>query len=115
MTATKLILATSAIMLMAAALAVEPKSTEDVTDASVATLKASLGNPITLEVDEVRVTDDGVACIEYRLGNPKDARSRGHAVVDDDEILKASVDAERFEAAWTEHCLGPRGGMSSPQ
>ena len=111
MSVTKLILATSAILVVAAALAVEPApSASDTTATSVAALKANLGNPKGLEIDEVRVTDDGVACIEYHV-----SKSRGHAVVKDDEVLKSPSDAERFDEVWNKHCLGPRGGMTSPQ
>lgn len=111
MSVTKLVIATSAILVVAAALAVEPSpSDSDTTTASVATLKAHLGNPKGLEIDEVRVTDDGIACIEYHV-----SKTRGHAVVEGDDVLKSPSDAERFDEAWNEHCLGPRGGMTSPQ
>jgi hypothetical protein len=107
----KLVIATSAILVVAAALAVEPApSASDTTSASVAALKSNLGNPKGLQIDEVRVTDDGVACIEYHV-----SKTRGHAVVQDEEVLKSPSDAERFDEAWNEHCLGPRGGMTSPQ
>jgi hypothetical protein len=64
MSTTKLIFATSAILLMAAAIAVErkPREASDVTAASVAALEADLGKPTDLVIDEVRVTDEGVAC-----------------------------------------------------
>jgi hypothetical protein len=111
MSATKLIIATSAILVVAAAFAVEPApSASDITVTSVAALKANLGSPKGLEIDEVRVTDDDIACIEYHV-----KKSRGHAVVNGDEVLKSPSDAERFDEAWNEHCLGPRGGMTSPQ
>ncbi|HEU4780504.1 MAG TPA: hypothetical protein VFS58_11535, partial [Steroidobacteraceae bacterium] len=112
MSTTKLVIAASAILLMAAAFAVEhePGNASDTTSASVAALKANLGNPAGLVIDEVRVTDNGVACIEYRV-----SKSRGHAVVQSNEVLKSSSDSERFDKAWNEHCLGPRGGMTSSQ
>lgn len=111
MSLTKLVIATSAILVVAAALAVEPApSDSDITVNSVAALKANLDNPKGLEIDEVRVTDDGIACIEYHV-----SKDRGHAVVKGDEVLKSPSDAERFDEAWNKHCLGPRGGMTSPQ
>ncbi len=79
----------------------------DATAAAVAALKANLGSDAGLEIDEVRVTDAGVACIEYRV-----SESRGHAVVQNNEVLKSSSDADRFEKAWNQHCLGPRGGTA---
>jgi hypothetical protein len=79
----------------------------DATSNAVAALKANLGSNVSLEVDEVRVTEAGVACIEYRVSG-----SRGHAVVQGNEVLKSSSDAERFEKAWNQHCLGPRGGTT---
>ena len=116
MSTTKLFIATSAILLMAAALAAndEPRGA-DATIASVAALKSNLGNPEGLEVEEVRVTGSGVACIDYRMKNNQGVKSLGHAVVQRDEVLKSSSDYERFEKAWNEHCLGPRGGMTSEQ
>jgi len=81
----------------------------DATSAAVAKLKANLGDKAGgLEVEEVRVTDAAVACIEYRVSG-----SRGHAVVQGNEVLKSSSDSDRFEKAWNEHCLGPRGGTTS--
>lgn len=117
MSRTKLIIATSTILAVAAAFATDrkPRDASDMTAASVAALEANLGNPEGLEVDEVRVTDDGVACIEYRLKNAEDDMSRGHAVVQGEEVLKSSSDAGRFDKAWSKHCLGPRGGMNSSQ
>ena len=79
----------------------------DATSKAVAALKANLGSGVSIEVDEVRVTESGVACIDYR-----NDRNRDHAVVRGDEVLKASSDEKRFEEAWTQHCLGPRGGMN---
>lgn len=109
MSATKLVIATSAILLMAAAISASdgPREGADVTATSVAALKANLGNPAGLAVDQVRVTDAGVACIEYRVSNEQGGKSRGHAVIQGKELLKSSSD--RFEATWNEHCLGPRG------
>ena len=98
----KLIIAASVASLpLAGALAA------DATSNAVSALKANLGSNVSLEVDEVRVTQAGVACIEYRVSG-----SRGHAVVQDNEVLKSSSDAERFEKAWNQHCLGPRGGTT---
>ena len=81
----------------------------DATSNAVAALKANLGDKAGgLEVEEVRATDAGVVCIEYRVSG-----SRGHAVVQGNEVLKSSSDAARFEKAWNQHCLGPRGGTTS--
>jgi len=117
MSVTKLVTAASAILLMAAALAAsdEPREGRDATSASVAALKANLGNPAGLQVDEVRVTDAGVACLDYRVSNDHGGTSLGHAVVQKDEVLKSSSGDPRFEKAWNEHCLGPRGGMTSEE
>jgi hypothetical protein len=107
---TVLIASTAALLPMAAALAADREAGDgsDATAASVAALKANLGNPAGLEVDEVRVTAAGIACIDYRV-----SKTPGHAVVQGNEVLKSSSDAERFEKKWNEHCLGPRGGMPS--
>jgi len=117
MSTTKLVISTSAILLMAAALAANdgPREGSDATTESVATLKRNLGNPAGLEVDEVRVTEGGVACIDYRLKGGQGSKSLGHAVVQGDEVLKSSSGDKRFEEAWNEHCLGPRGGMTGEE
>ena len=82
----------------------------DATSAAVAALKANLGSDAGLEIDEVRVTDAGVTCIDYRVGE-----SRAHAVLKGNEVLKSSSDSDRFEKAWNEHCLGPRGGITNDE
>ena len=109
-----LIASTVSLLPIAGAFAVDRDSRDgtEVTASSVAALKASLGNSAGLEVDEVRVTDDGVACIDYRVRNAQGAKTPGHAVVQGKEVLKSPSGDERFEKAWTEHCLGPRGGMT---
>ena len=105
----KLLIAASLTLLpVTGALAADDKAKgADATDAAVDALKANLGSNANLEVQEVRVTEAGVACIEYRVSG-----SRGHAIVQNNEVLKSSSDAARFEKAWNEHCLGPRGGMT---
>ena len=109
----KLVVATSAILLMGALAAHDESSKgQDATAASVASLRASLGNPAGLEIDEVRVTDAGVACIDYHTSG-LGAKSVGHAVVQGKGVLKSSTRDARFEKAWNEHCLGPRGGVTS--
>jgi hypothetical protein len=90
------------------ALAITNALGADATAQAVAALKANLGSGVDIEVDEVRVTEAGVACIDYHVGNNRD-----HAVVRGDEVLKGSSDEKRFDEAWTQHCLGPRGGMTS--
>lgn len=111
----KFTVASSAILLMAGALAMDGEpSSSDSTITAVAALKANLISSAGLEVDEVRITDGGVACIDYRLDTQRD-QSLGHAVVQREEVIKSSSDYERFEKAWNEHCLGPRGGMNSDE
>jgi len=109
-----LIVATVALLPMTGALAADQTAGEgsEITAASVAALKANLGDPASLQVDEVRVTEAGVACIKYRLRNAQGGEIRGHAVVQGNEVLKSSADVEHFEKVWNEHCLGPRGGLS---
>jgi len=107
MTTRKLLIATCVVLLpVTGALAA------DATSAAVNALKANLGNPAGLEVDEVRVTQAGVACIDYRTRDGQGTKSPGHAVVQGDEVLKSSSDDKRFEEMWNAHCLGPRGGMT---
>lgn len=110
-----MIVALVVLLLEAGAIAAggEPNEGADATAASVAALKKNLGDPAGVEIDEVRVTGDGVACIEYRVG--QGAKGRGHAVVQGDEVLKSSASYARFEKAWNEHCLGPRGGMTGDE
>lgn len=117
MSTTKLIIATSAILAMAAALAASPEARDgsDATSASVAALKSNLGNAAGLEVDEVRVTEAGIACIDYHVSSDQGGKSMGHAVVQGDEVLRSSSGGKRFEMAWNEHCLGPRGGITSAE
>ena len=112
MSKTKLLISTSAILAVAAALAASPEGSDNsnATSVAIAALKSNLGNPPGLTVDEVRVTDDGVACIDYRLSDGE-GKVPGHAVVQHDEVLKSSA-GDRFQKAWDEHCLGPRGGMT---
>lgn len=108
MDAKKLLLASSiALLPMAGVYAA------DATSAAVAALKQNLGNTAGLEVDEVRVTQAGVACIDYRVNDGQGSKSPGHAVVQGDEVLKSSSEYKRFEKVWNEHCLGPRGGITS--
>jgi len=105
-----LIAASITILPLAGSLAAEGKTHagSDATTAAVEALKANLGDKTGgLEIEEVRVTDADVACIDYRVSG-----SRGHAVVQGNEVLKSSSDADRFEKAWNEHCLGPRGGTA---
>ena len=109
MTSSKQLIASCAALLAMAGML----AAEDATSAAVAALKANLGDPANLEVDEVRVTNIGVACIDYRLGDAAGGKNRGHAVVQGEEVLKSSEGSERFETAWSEHCLGPRGGITS--
>ena len=86
------------------------------TDASIAALASSLGDAHGLEIDEVRITGDGIACIEYRLPDANGKLVRGHAVVKGKDVLRSPSDsADEFEKAWSEHCLGPRGGVTGGQ
>src|SRR5687768_2333988 len=113
--ARKLLLASSLALLPLSGLLAadrEQGKSADATSSSIAALKKDLGNPASLEVDEVRVTRDGVTCIDYRIGDGQGGKSLGHAVVQNGEVLKSSSKDERFEKEWNEHCLGPRGGIS---
>jgi hypothetical protein len=109
-----LIVSSLALLAFASALAAEGAANagSDPTTAAVAALEATLGKGAGLEVDEVRVTDTGVACIDYRASDGTGRKSPDHAVVQGKEVLKGSSGDERFETAWSEHCLGPRGGMT---
>jgi hypothetical protein len=82
----------------------------DATAKAVAALRENLGSGVDLAVDEVRLTDAGIACINFHVGSDQ---NRDHAVVHGDEVLKGSTDEKRFDDAWSEHCLGPRGGVTS--
>ena len=113
-TKTLLIAASVVLLPVGGALAADQEGS-DATAASVAALKANLKNSAGLTVDEVRVTEAGVACINYRVNNDQGGKSRGHAVVQGDEVLKSSTGYKRFEKAWNEHCLGPRGGTTPSQ
>jgi len=103
------------LIVSAALLPMAAHAVPDATSEAVATLKAKLGTAAGLEVDEVRLTDAGVACINYRVNDGQGGKSRDHAVVQGDDVLKGSSDADRFEKAWSEHCLGPRGGTTAEQ
>jgi hypothetical protein len=111
-TKTLLIAASVTLLPVTGALAADQEGS-DATAASVAALKANLRNTGGLQIDEVRLTEAGVACINYRVNNDQGGKSRGHAVVQGDEVLKSSTGFKQFEKAWNEHCLGPRGGNTS--
>ena len=86
----------------------------ELTDQAVAALEARLGKS-EVKVDEVRVTDDGVACIDFRENGSANGRA-GHAVYQGEKLLvSTSADQEGFERAWSEKCLGPRGGAPTGQ
>lgn len=86
----------------------------EVTSKAIAKLEARLGES-EIEVDEVRVTDAGIACIDYHSTSP--GNRQAHAVLQGEELLiSTSADhKKRFEKAWSEHCLGPRGGATPNQ
>ena len=112
----KLLIACSATLLpMTAALADDPPtaSGSDETAAAVATLKEKLGSPSGMEVDNVRVTDSGVACINYRLRDSQGSMNKQHAVVKGDDVERSTFGNKKFERAWNDNCLGPRGGTTS--
>jgi hypothetical protein len=112
----KLLIACSATLLpMTAALAQDASSTNgsDETAAAVATLKQKLGSPSGMEVDNVRVTDSGVACINYRLRDSQGSMVKQHAVVKGDDVERSTFANKKFEKAWNDNCLGPRGGTTS--
>jgi hypothetical protein len=110
----KLAVLVAAIVALAAAAAL---ASGDATDAPIRALEASLGDTKP-EIDEVRITNDGVACIAYRTAGGDGRQDRGHAVVQGSEVLRSpapDADAQKFEAAWSRHCLGPHGGMTIDQ
>ena len=112
----KLLIACSATLLpMTAALAADtpPATSSDETAAAVATLKQKLGSPSGMEVDNVRVTDAGVACINYRLRDSQGSMTKQHAVVKGDDVERSTFGNKKFEKAWNDNCLGPRGGTTS--
>jgi hypothetical protein len=85
----------------------------ELTDRAVAALEARLGKS-EVKVDEVRVTEKGVACIDFRANGSANGRA-GHAVYQAEKLLiSTSSDQDGFEKAWSEHCLGPRGGATPP-
>jgi hypothetical protein len=88
------------------------REASDRTDAAVAALKGSFEKTTRIEVEEVRVTEDGVVCIDYHMLDDPNGIGRAHAVVQGDEVLRSTTASPRFEEAWTDHCLGPRGGMT---
>ena len=110
----KLFVASSVAMVPLIGSTADPGAREgsDRTAAAVAALKGSLGDAANIEVDEVRVTEDGVACIDYRVSDNKGGTGRAHAVIRGDEVLRSDSGNQRFEKAWSDHCLGPRGGMT---
>ena len=114
----KLLIACSVMLLpMTAALAENPSpaNSSDETAAAVATLKEKVGTRSDLEVDDVRVTDSGVACINFRMRDSQGAMSKQHAVVKGDDVERSTFGNKRFEKAWNDNCLGPRGGTTSAQ
>ena len=113
----KLLIACSATLLpMTAALAEDPApATSSDETAAVATLKQKLGSPAGMEVDNVRVTDSGVACINYRLRDSQGSMTKQHAVVKGDDVERSTFGNKKFEKAWNDNCLGPRGGTTSAQ
>jgi hypothetical protein len=114
----KLLIASAAALLpMTAVLAAEPptSASSDPTANAVATLKDKIGKRAGVEVDEVRVTDSGTACIKYRVRDNVGGTSREHAVVRGDEVERSTLGNKQFEKAWSDNCLGPRGGMTPAQ
>jgi hypothetical protein len=110
----KLLIASCVALLpMAGALAGYGSKDTDASAASVAALKQSLPSTAGFKVDQVRVTDSGVTCIDYRVSNDQGGESRAHAVVQGDEVLRSTMGNKKFEKAWGDHCLGPRGGMTN--
>jgi len=81
---------------------------------AVAKLEAKLGES-EIQVDQVRVTDDGIACIDFH-GTGSTGGKKGHAVVQGEQLLiSTNSDKNGFEKAWSQHCLGPRGGATPAQ
>ncbi|HVQ13996.1 MAG TPA: hypothetical protein VMS40_10405 [Vicinamibacterales bacterium] len=74
--------------------------------ASVAALKARIGDRRNLEFDAVRVTDTGAACIQYRARDGLGGMSRAQAVVLGGEVAQSDRRDGRFEKEWNRQCLG---------
>ena len=84
----------------------EARARHNVAYASVAALKASIGNRRNLEFDAVRITDAGAACIQYRARDGLGGMSRAQAVVLGGEVAQSGRRDGRFEKEWNRQCLG---------
>jgi hypothetical protein len=103
------------IVLCGMAAARDEGPANEVTAKAIAKLEAKLGKS-EFEVDEVRVTEKGVACVDYHgVGNS--SGKQAHAVLVGEELLISTSgdQPKKFEKAWSDHCLGPRGGATPNQ
>ena len=75
---------------------------------AVEKLKASLTNTNGFEVVDVREGGDGTSCITYEVSNDKNGRSRSHAVVQGDKVLRETTGNTRFAKAWNNHCVASK-------
>jgi hypothetical protein len=82
--------------------------TDSTSEPAVEKLKASLTNINGFEVVDVREGGDGASCITYEVSNDLNGRSRSHAVVQGDKVLRETTGNTRFAKAWNDHCVASR-------
>jgi hypothetical protein len=75
---------------------------------AVEKLKASLTNVNGFEVLDARDGGDGATCITYQVSNDKNGKSKSHAVVDGDKVLRETTGNTRFAKAWNSKCVASR-------
>ena len=80
----------------------------DGSDPAVEKLKASLTNVKGFEVLDARDGGDGATCITYQVSNDKNGKSKSHAVVDGDKVLRETTGNTRFAKAWNSKCVASR-------
>ena len=94
-----------ALVLAAGVFAGDPdKSMGAASPDSVEKLKSSLPRTAGFEVDDVRMGADGVSCITYRVSNEQGGKSKAHAVVDGEKVLRSTSRSREFEKAWNGKC-----------
>jgi hypothetical protein len=71
---------------------------------AVETLKSSLPNKGGFEVENSRSGQGGVTCITYKIANDYGGKSRNHAIVDGDKVMRESMGDSHFAKAWNEKC-----------
>jgi hypothetical protein len=114
----KLLIALSAALLPMTATFADDRASTNATDESspaVTALKDKIGKRSAVDIDEVRVTDSGATCIKYRVSSREGSTRREHAVVQGDEVIRSTLGNHDFEKAWSDNCLGARGGTTPAQ